>query len=148
MIGKITLVCLMLHTAHTEFIDPDTLLSAYNAVFSVSGTDSMDANSPPVAYAEDRLRVLMRVAPGLTTDLDFVRNTTQGELLILLFQSVAGSYISGRGALNKGSCNLVSDPATGILEMVTHDPDSIPVLTCITVVLLCVLTLQVYRRQS
>ena len=141
-------VLLLLSPALSERLDPDALLAAYNAVFSVTGASSLDAHTPPLAYAEDRLRVLLRVPPGEPTDLSSVRNMSQSELLVLLLQSVAGSYVSGRGALNPGACHFVSDAATGVLEVVRQDPDSVPVLTCIAVLLLCVLTLQVYRRQG
>lgn len=138
----------LLPMASSEAIDPGALLTAYSTVFSVSGANTLESGTPPLTYAEDRLRVLLRTAANEPLDLSTVRNMSQGDLLVLLLQSVAGSYVSGSSALDTGACHFVSDPATGVLEVVREDPDSVPVLTCITVLLLCVLTLQVYRRQG
>ena len=124
------------------------LIAAYQSVFTVHGGATVASVGPPVQYVEDRLRVLLGVPPTGPFDLAYVRGMDRQTLLTLLFKSVAGDYTAGPNALRPDVCRLVSDPATGVIEVTRNGEDDEPVLIVISVVLLCVLVIMMYRRDA
>jgi hypothetical protein len=69
-------------------------------------------------------------------------------LLRLLFHAVAGTYISGPSALRRDVCRLEADQVTGTLEVTRDGGDNEEVLTVVSLVLLCVLAVLLYRQAS
>ena len=129
-----------------EPIEPDNLLHAYHAVFRVHGGSDVADLSPPVTYAAARLRVLL--GDELALDLSHVRGLSQRALLRLLFLAVAGDYVTGPAALRPPVCRIEADPLTGTLDVTSARPDAEAALTVISVVLLLVLVLTVYRKRA
>lgn len=130
-----------------DFTDDD-LVSAYNAVFSVRGASTLAGVGPHVHYAEDRLRVLLAVPPDAPLNLSSVRAQAPGALLRLLFKAVAGDYISGPGALGGDACRLLADQRTGALGLVRGEESNEAVLTVVSLVLLCVIGVLIYRQTA
>ena len=131
-----------------EPIDPDALVRAYSAVFHVKGNPAVLNRVAPVRYAEDRLRTVLHADPAHPISLTGVRNMTQVDLLTLLFQAVAGEYVTHKAGITHSRCYIVADPDTGILESVTHAEETQPVLVGMCVVLLCILATKVIRAQE
>lgn len=108
-------------------------------------------DGPPVAYAVDRLRVLLGSSLPPTgagePDLSLVRTLDQDELLRLLFLAVAGDYVTGPSALHPVICRLEADPITGAVDVVSGRADAEAALTVIAAVLLLVVVMNAYRRE-
>ena len=141
-------VLLMLACARAaEYASPEATVAAYASVFKARGDPTLVGVSPPVRYAEDRLRVLLGRMDGLADglekdrgriDLARVRTLDQAQLLALLFKAVAGDYTTGPSDLG-GACHFMSDPGTGVLELYHDESDSTTVLTVMSIVLLSLL---------
>jgi hypothetical protein len=122
------------------------MVAAYNAVFSVHGGSPLASTGQHVLYVEDRLRILLAAPPGLPLNVSSVCAMGQDALLRLLFHAVAGTYISGTSALRKDVCRLEADQVTGTLEVTRDGGDNEEVLTVVSLVLLCVLAVLLYRQ--
>ena len=131
-------------TLPAEVAEAD-IISAYSKVFVVKGTTKVVHRDPPVLYAEDRLRILLGTRSDNRLDLQSVRAMKDEELMVVLFRAVAGSYLTGKAALQHAVCHLSADPETGVIELGLHTADSEPVLISLCVVLLCVLCVYVLR---
>ena len=68
-------------------------------------------------------------------------------LLRLLFKAVAGDYVSnGPGGLGAAGCRIVADQRTGHLQLAADAGSNETALTVISLVLLCVIGVLLYRR--
>jgi hypothetical protein len=145
--ARIATVLLMLACARAaEYASPEATVAAYASVFKARGDPALVGVSPPVRYAEDRLRVLLGMREK-HVDLTAVRKMDQKALLTLLFKAVAGDYTTGPASLG-GACHFVSDPVTGVIELYHNRSDSNTVLTVVSIVLLAVLLTVVSRGDS
>ena len=124
----------------------DAMVAAYNAVFSVHGGAPLARTGAHVQYVEDRLRILLRAPPNQPLNVSSVCSIGTDALLRLLFHAVAGTYISGNSALRKDVCRLEADQVTGTLEVTRDGGDNEGVLTVVSLVLLCVLAVLLYRQ--
>jgi hypothetical protein len=125
---------------------PDAMVAAYNAVFSVHGAAPLARAGPHTAYVEDRLRILLGTRHDAPLNASSVCALAPDALLRLLFHAVAGTYISGPSALRKDVCRLEADPVTGTLEVTRDGGENEEVLTVVSLVLLCVLAVLLYRQ--
>lgn len=129
-------------------VDDDAMVTAYNAVFSVHGGAPLARTGQHVHYVEDRLRILLSARPDRPLNLSSVCAMRSDALLRLLFHAVAGTYISGPSALRKDLCRLEADQVTGTLEVTRDGGENEEVLTVVSLVLLCVLAVLLYRQAS
>ena len=131
-----------------EVPDPSALVDAYNAVFVVEGGAVLASPGRHVGYVEDRLRVLTGAPAFEPLDLARVPALPQADLLRILFRAVAGAYVTGppSGLRAADSCRIRADQTLGSLEVSRGGGEHEAVLTVITIVLLCVLGVMLYRR--
>jgi hypothetical protein len=129
-----------------DAIPGDALVRAYNDVFSVRGSAPITEAGVHVQYVEDRLRVLLGARPDAPLNLTSVCALAPDAFLRLLFKAVAGDYISGATALGGGMCRLTADQRTGALEVTHGGAQHEVVLTVISLLLLCVLGVLLYRQ--
>ena len=120
-----------------EHPSDEAIVSAYASVFSVQGRPDLKGVSAPVAYATDRLRVLLGTDAG-PFDLRAIRALDQKALLVLAFKAVAGGYVTGPANFNS-ACHFTADPSTGVLELYHNTAENTAVLTVMSTVLLAVL---------
>ena len=132
-------------TLGVELIDPAILIEQFVQVFKVKGNPVIVNKGAPVAFAEDRLRVLLHGGTVGAVNLQVVRDMPQPELVRLLFRAVAGVYATDPHA----RCSLVTDPATGALESILDDAsENQGALIGMCVTLLCVLGVVLLRRKD
>jgi len=124
------------------------LVDAYNAVFSVRGAAPLAAVGPHLDYVEDRLRVLLAAPPDAPLNVSSVCGLAPDALLRLLFKAVAGDYIAGGGALGGDACRLVADQRSGALELTRVGDEDEAALTVVSLVLLCVVGVLLYRQTA
>jgi len=128
--------------------DSDAMVAAYNAVFAVHGGAPLARTGAHVHYVEDRLSILLGSRPDRPLNVSDVCSMGSDALLRLLFHAVAGTYISGPSALRRDVCRLEADQVTGTLEVTRDGGDNEEVLTVVSLVLLCVLAVLLYRQAS
>lgn len=126
----------------------EDLVAAYNSVFSLRGGAAIAGGGTHVEYTEDLVRRLLGADASAPLDLGFVRSLPQSRLLRLLFKAVAGDFISGPSALRGDVCRLQADPVSGTLEVTRDGGDNEVVLTVISLILLAVLAVMLYRREK
>ena len=126
----------------------DSLVAAYNAVFSVRGGAPVLRAGSHVGYVEDLLRRLAGANPWGPLELSAIRALPQDKFLELLFKAVAGNFISGQSALRSDVCRLEADQVTGTIEVTRDGGDNEVVLTVLALILLCVLAVMMYRREQ
>jgi hypothetical protein len=129
---------------------PEDLVEAYNSVFSVKGGAPVAKYGRQVQYVEDLLRRLPEAgAPAFEPlDLARIRALPKGQLLRLLFKAVAGHFVAGPGSLRRDVCRIQADPISGALDLYRDGCSSEVALTVIALVLLCVLSVMIYRREA
>ena len=125
----------------------ESLVAAYNAVFTVRGGAPVLRPGSHVEYVEDLLRRLVGANPWRPLDLAGVRAMPEDKLLQILFKAVAGNFISGPSALRSDVCRLEADQVTGTIEVTRDGGDNEVVLIVITLILLCVVGIMLYRRE-
>jgi hypothetical protein len=126
----------------------DALVGAYNAVFSVRGAAALASRGPHLEYVEDRLRVLLATPLDARLNASSVCGLAPEALLRLLFKAVAGDYIAGGGALGGDACRLVADQRSGVLELTRGGDEDEVALTVVSLVLLCVVAVLLYRQAA
>jgi hypothetical protein len=131
-----------------EIPSGESLVEAYNAVFSIKGGAPLLRPGAHVEYVEDLLRRLVGANPWRPLDLAGVRAMPEGKFLQILFKAVAGNFISGPSALRSDVCRLEADQVTGTIEVTRDGGDNEVVLTVISLILLCVLGVMMYRREQ
>jgi hypothetical protein len=124
------------------------MVAAYNAVFSVHGGAPLARPGAHVLYVEDRLRILLNASANRPLNVTSVCTMGTDALLRLLFHAVAGTYISGNSALRKDVCRIEADQVTGTLEVTRDGGGDEEVLTVVSLVLLCVLAVLLYRQRD
>jgi hypothetical protein len=125
----------------------ESMVAAYNAVFTVKGGAPILRPGAHTGYVEDLLRRLVGAPPWRPLDLAAVRAMPEDKFLQILFKAVAGNFISGPSALRSDVCRLEADQVTGTIEVTRDGGDNEAVLTVITLILLCVVAVMVYRRE-
>ena len=133
-----------------EALSQEDLVEAYNAVFSVRGGAPVTKRGPHVHYAEDLLRRMPELGAQAFRPLSLaeIRAIPKNQLARLLFKAVAGHFIAGPSSLRADVCRLQADPVSGALELVKEGGSSQVALVVISLVLLCVLFVMVYRREQ
>lgn len=89
---------------------------------------------------------MLQTPPGKPLNVSAVCALAPDALLRLLFNAVAGTYISGNSALRKDVCRLEADQVTGTLEVTRDGGSNEEVLTVVSLVLLCVLAVLLFRQ--
>ena len=133
---------------NSDAFSEDALVDAYNAIFAVRGASQLVGEGPHVQYVEDRVRILLAVPHDAPLNISSVCALAPDALLRLLFKAVAGDYISGPGALGGDSCRLLADQRSGSLELTRGGDNNEAVLTVISLVLLCVIGVLLYRQPA
>lgn len=131
----------------SEIPSGDALVNAYNAVFSVRGGAPLLRAGAHVEYVEDLARGLVGATPFQPFDLRAVRAMPQERLLQVLFKAVAGNFVAGGSALRTDVCRLEADQVTGTIEVWRDGGENEVVLTVISLILLCVLAVMLYKRE-
>ncbi len=131
-----------------EIPSGESLVAAYNAVFSVKGGAPVLRPGAHVEYVEDLIRRLVGASPWRPLDLAGVRAMSEDKLLQILFKAVAGNFISGPSALRSDVCRLEADQVTGTIEVTRDGGGSEVVIIVICVILLGVVGLLVYRKEN
>lgn len=131
-------------------LSPEDLVSAYNAVFAVRGGAAVTRVGPQVHYVEDLLRRMpeLGASPFAPLDLASIRNLPKNQLMRLLFKAVAGHFIAGPSSLRRDVCRLQADPLSGKLDLYRDGGDNEVVLIVISLILLFVLFVMLYRRET
>jgi hypothetical protein len=130
-----------------EIPSADSLVAAYNAVFSIRGGAPLLRPGSHTEYAEDLLRRLVGANPWRPLDLAGVRAMPEDKLLQILFKAVAGNFISGPSALRSDVCRLEADQVTGTIEVTRDGGENEAALIVISLILLCVVAAMIYRRE-
>ena len=131
-----------------EIPSGESLVAAYNAVFTLKGGAPVLRPGAHVEYVEDLIRRLVGANPWRPIDLAGVRAMQEDKFLQILFKAVAGNFISGPSALRSDVCRLEADQVTGTIEVTRDGGDNEAVLTVIALILLCVLAIMMYRREQ
>ena len=134
--------------ASQEIPSGDALVEAYNSVFSVRGGAPVLRAGVHVDYVEDLARGLVGAPPFQPFDLQAVRTMPQARLLKVLFKAVAGNFVAGTSALRTDMCRLEADQVTGTIEVWRDGGENEVVLSVISLILLCVLAVMLYRREQ
>ncbi len=138
----------MIYSANMETPSSDSLVEAYNAVFSVHGGAPVIKTGIHIEYVEDLVRALVGTPAFQPLNLTAVRALPQSSLLRILFKAVAGNFVAGQSALRTDVCRLEADQVTGTIEVTRDGGDNEVVLTVISLILLCVLGVMMYRREQ
>jgi hypothetical protein len=125
----------------------DSLVDAYNAVFSVHGGAPVIKTGKHTDYVEDLVRALVGTPAFQPLNLTAVRALPQSSLLRILFKAVAGNFVSGQTALRTDVCRLEADQVTGTIEVWRDGGENEVVLIVITLILLGVLVGMLYNRE-
>ena len=125
----------------------DSLVDAYNAVFSVHGGAPVIKAGKHIDYVEDLVRALVGTPAFQPLNLTAVRALPQSSLLRILFKAVAGNFVSGQTALRTDVCRLEADQVTGTIEVWRDGGENEVVLIVITLILLGVLVGMLYNRE-
>ena len=136
--------------AQNETITDEDLVSAYNSVFSVRGGAALTKRGPQVQYVEDLLRRMPELGSPAFAPLDLasLRSLPKAQLLRLLFKAVAGHFIAGPSSLRRDVCRIQADPLSGKLEVYRDGGDNEVVLIVISLILLFVIFMMLYRKES
>lgn len=126
----------------------EEMVSAYNDVFSVRGGASVVKHGRHVQYTEDLLRKLVSAPAFQPLDLSFIRSLPRDQFLRLLFKSVAGHIVAGPSSLRTDVCSIVVDPVSGTLDLTRDGGQNEVVLQVISLVLLIVLGVMLYKKQQ
>lgn len=123
----------------------DLYVEMYNRNFRLQGNVNILTQSPPLRYILDRLRVITQCTDVSQPVLSCFRNSTDENMLDILFKAVAGEYTVGKGAIPQSLCRITADPITGYLSIVDQTQENRMILTIIIIILFVVLGWLLYN---
>ena len=126
----------------------EEVVAAYNDVFTLRGGAPVAKHGRQVQYAEDLVKRTASLPAFQPLNLAAVRSLPRNQLMRLLFKAVAGHFVSGPSALRTDVCRLLADPVTGTLEVTRDGGQNEVVLTVISLILLIVLGVMLYKKSQ